>query len=132
MEHQHHSPARGAQALGRCRTETAPYRGKWNGDSSPETRKNDKSSKTLNVAFILDSCFTPALDDTEFSINPRLLLRDGVVSPEIVPTCPKMSPSRAGEGLCLDPNTAGCDSMLHMGIIPPVSGKLLVALMLST
>lgn len=30
------------------------------------------------------------------------------------------------------PNTAGCDLVLHMGIISSVSGKLLVALMLST
>lgn len=59
--------------------------------------KNEKSSTALSVTFILDSCFTLSLDDNEFSIIPRLLLRDGVVSPEIVPTFPKMSLSRAAE-----------------------------------
>lgn len=47
----------------------------------------------------LDSCFTLALVGAEFSIFPwvweSLLLRDGVVSPEMVPICPKMSLSRA-------------------------------------
>lgn len=94
MEHQHSRSDKGHGHKGRCRTETASSRGKWHGDSSPEPRKNEKSSKTLSVTFILDSSFTPTLDDTEFSINPRLLLRDGVVCPEIVPTCPKMSLSR--------------------------------------
>lgn len=59
--------------------------------------KNEKSSTAPSVTFILDSCFTLSLDYTEFSVNPRLLLRDGVVSPEIVPTFPKMSLSRAAE-----------------------------------
>lgn len=65
--------------------------------------------------FFLDSCFTLALGGAEFSIFPwvweSLLLRDGVVSPEIVPICPKTSLSRAWERLCLGPNRAGCDGL---------------------
>lgn len=59
-------------------------------------------------------------------------LRDGVVSPEIVPIWPKISLSRGREGLCLGPNPqAVMCSVLRAGIISSMSGELLVALVFS-
>lgn len=72
---------------------------------------------TERCGVFLRQLLHPSCGDSKLSVFPRLweslLLKDEAVSPKTVLICPKISLSRVWKGLCLHPNPAGCESVLH-------------------